>query len=370
MRISYLFNSSIPSGNPGSIQVAKTCEAIIKLSNKVKLIVPNTGVKDSMSNFYGLKFLPDIIRIKYFKKFPLGINYYLFSFFSVIHGINLKTELFVTRNFFTLFLLVLFNQKTIIEIHHDLSIESRIVRFLFNNFNILNIKKVVKVIAITKSVKDYLTNELNVHSKKIDIIPSASSLNFKFKKFPNKKKYNVGYFGSLDKSKGSRFIAKMSSIDKNNNYFIFGGTKNDLLNFRTRNDCRNLNLNKSVPYGKIQPYLSKMDILLMPSNRKLLRSIGGVGNIAKYTSPLKLFDYMASGKLIIMSNLKVFKEVVKDNVDCIILDNLNAINWVKKINKVKKNITQVNFIKRNAYLKSKKYTYLNRAKKILNFDFQ
>jgi hypothetical protein len=79
---------------------------------------------------------------------------------------------------------------------------------------------------------------------------------------------------------------------------------------------------------------------------------------------------MASGKLIIMSNLKVFKEVAKDNVDCIILDNLNAINWVKKINKVKKNITQVNFIKKNAYLKSKKYTYLNRAKKILNFDFQ
>ena len=45
----------------------------------------------------------------------------------------------------------------------------------------------------------------------------------------------------------------------------------------------------------------------MPSNNKILRSVGGVGNIAKYTSPLKLFDYMASGKFIIASNLKVFK---------------------------------------------------------------
>ena len=155
MRIAYLFNSSIPSGNPGSIQVAKTCEAIIKLSNQVKLIVPNTGMKKSMSTFYGLKFSPDMIRLKYFNKFPLGINYYLFSFFSVMCGINLKTELFITRNFFTLFLLILFNQKTIIEIHHDLSTESRIVKFLFKNFNILNKEKVVKVVAITKSVKDY-----------------------------------------------------------------------------------------------------------------------------------------------------------------------------------------------------------------------
>ena len=43
----------------------------------------------------------------------------------------------------------------------------------------------------------------------------------------------------------------------------------------------------------------------MPSNRNKLKSIGGVGNINKYTSPLKLFDYLASGKLIISSRLKV-----------------------------------------------------------------
>ena len=48
----------------------------------------------------------------------------------------------------------------------------------------------------------------------------------------------------------------------------------------------------------------------MPSNNKILRSVEGIGNIAKYTSPLKLFDYMASGKFILVSNLKVFKEVI------------------------------------------------------------
>ena len=369
MRIAYLFNSSIPSGNPGSIQVAKTCEAIIRLSNKVKLIVPNTGLKKPMMSFYGLKFSPDIIRIKYFRKFPLGIRYYLFSLFSVIYGINLNTELFITRNFFTLFLLNLFNQKVIIEVHHDISTESRIVKFLFENFNILSGKNVVKIIAITKSVKNYLINVLKAEEKKIDVIPSASSLNFRFKKFPNKKRYNIGYFGSLDESKGSKFLAKLSMIDKKNDYFIFGGTKNDLQKFQIKNNCKNINLNASVPYGKIKIYLSKMDILLMPSNKKLLRSLGGVGNIARYTSPLKLFDYMASGKLIIMSNLKVFKEIVKNNVDCIMMDNLNTINWAKKINQIKKNNSQINFLKKNAYLKSKKYTYIKRAKKILDFNY-
>jgi glycosyltransferase involved in cell wall biosynthesis len=109
-----------------------------------------------------------------------------------------------------------------------------------------------------------------------------------------------------------------------------------------------------------------MDILLMPSNNKLLRSTGGVGNLAKFTSPLKLFDYMASGKLIIASNLKVFKEVIKHNENSIIINNLNIINWKREINKIRKNINKYNKIKKKSYFLSKQYTYLKRAKKILS----
>ena len=61
---------------------------------------------------------------------------------------------------------MLFKKKAIIEFHHDLSIESRIVRFIFYNFNILNNKKIIKIIAITKNVKEFLINDLQVNSSK------------------------------------------------------------------------------------------------------------------------------------------------------------------------------------------------------------
>ena len=82
MRIAYLFNSSTPSSNPGSIQVVNTCSAIAKLSHDIKLIVPDTGLKTSLSKFYGIQKSPKFIRLKFFDKFPLGINYYLFSYLS------------------------------------------------------------------------------------------------------------------------------------------------------------------------------------------------------------------------------------------------------------------------------------------------
>ena len=284
---------------------------------------------------------------------------------SVFYGIFLKTELFITRNLFTLFFLNLLNKKAIIEIHHDLSIESRIVRFLFHNINILNSKNIIKVVAITNAVKNYLINDLKVDPNKICVIPSASSINLKFKKLLNNKRYNIGYFGSLEASKGSKFIAKLSKLDKKNNYFIYGGNTEQVEKFKEKYKNKNLKVCGYVPYGKIKLYLSKMDVLLMPSNNKLLRATGGVGNLAMFTSPLKLFDYMASGKLIIASNLKVFKEIIKHNKNSIIINNLNIVNWKKEINKIRKNTNKYNKIKKESYFLSKQFTYLKRAKKIL-----
>ena len=370
MRISYLFNSSLPSTNPGSLQVIKTCEAINNKSNKVFLITPNTGINKNIKKFYGLKNVPIIKKLKYFKSFPQGINYYLFSLFSIIYAISIRTEIYITRNLFTLFILILLKKKTIIEVHHDLSNEGRIVNFLYNNIKLFNSKNIIKIVAITNSVKKYLIKKHNVNKKKITIIPSASDLKLRFKKFKLKKSYKIGYFGSLEKSKGSDFIIKLSKLDKKNRYYIYGGDSKTVLNLKKKIFFKNLNIIEYIPYNRLSFYIEKMDIVLMPSNRNTLRSIGGVGNISKYTSPLKLFDYLASGKLIITSKLKVFEEIIKNKENCIMVKKLNTKLWLSTIKKLKNRVSEINKIKKNAFLLSKKFTYKKRAEKILeNLEF-
>ena len=80
-----------------------------------------------------------------------------------------------------------------------------------------------------------------------------------------------------------------------------------------------------------------------------------------------LFDYLASGKLIISSNVSVFKEILSDRKNCIIINNFKINNWVKIIYKAKFELSKINNIKRNAFILSKKYTYIKRAKKMLEF---
>lgn len=364
MRICYLFNSSIPSNNSSSLQVMKTCEGLISFKHKVFLITPNTGKKLDSKKYYDLKFNPTRIKLNFFKKFPKGLSYYFFSLFSVVKAISLKPDIFITRNLFTLLMLIIFNKKVIVELHHDLSNEGRFVKFLYNNFNILNSSNVVKIVAITKAVKKFLINELKVYQNKIQVISSASSLKMTFSKIRSKNRYNIGYFGSLEKSKGSQFIIRLSKRDKKNNYYIYGGDKKTVNCMRKNFASANLYFNEYVSYKNLKYHIDKMDVLIMPSNNKILRSVGGIGNIAKYTSPLKLFDYMASGKFILASNLKVFKEIITDKKHCLIV-NLNQDKWMSVIKNINKNLKKINTIKKNAFKLSKKYTYKNRAEQIL-----
>ena len=75
----------------------------------------------------------------------------------------------------------------------------------------------------------------------------------------------------------------------------------------------------------------------------------------KYTSPLKLFDYLASGKLIISSKLKVFEEIIKNKENCIMIKKLDTVLWLKTIKKLKDRVNEINKIKKCFFIVKKIY---------------
>ena len=84
-------------------------------------------------------------------------------------------------------------------------------------------------------------------------------------------------------------------------------------------------------------------------------------------SPLKIFEYMSSNKPIISSNLNVLKEILKNNINCIMVNPVNLIEWKNAILKIFKDQKFSNQISLNAYNNFKSnYTWDKRVKKILN----
>ena len=123
----------------------------------------------------------------------------------------------------------IFKKNHILEIHDDIVVEGRIIKFLIRKLNILNLKPLRKIITTTFSLKKKYTNDYNVIAQKIQVLHNASSLGPNFKKFKKKKKYlNIGYFGSLFEFRGIKLIIDLSISDKENQYYIYGGSKADI----------------------------------------------------------------------------------------------------------------------------------------------
>ena len=159
-------------------------------------------------------------------------------------------------------------------------------------------------------------------------------------------------------------MINLAKKDKYNNYFIYSKFNNQEM--LIKKNIKNIFFRDFVNRREIPSHLSKMDVLIMPYQKKITVK-GNVGDITKYTSPLKLFDYLAAGKLIICSNFLVLKEVISDKKNCVFIKKYKNVNaWITSINYYKKNFKKKNIISYRAYILSKKYTYFKRASLIIN----
>ena len=114
--------------------------------------------------------------------------------------------------------------------------------------------------------------------------------------------------------------------------------------------------------------LKDIDVCILPYTKKITVS-GDIGDISNYTSPLKVFDYMVNGKLIICSDLPVLREVLKNNFNSLLIKNFNKVDsWLKIINNVSNNFQKYNQIRYNALIFANKENVIWRTKKILSND--
>jgi len=143
--------------------------------------------------------------------------------------------------------------------------------------------------------------------------------------------------------------------------FVFvGGTDNDIKNYELRfKNYENIRFEGRKPHGEIPIWLKAADVLVLPNTAK--------EKISKYyTSPLKLFEYMAAQKPIVASDLPSLREILNENNSVFVKpDDPEAL--AQGIKKVLQNPELADKISKQAFLDIQDYTWQKRAQKILNF---
>ena len=148
---------------------------------------------------------------------------------------------------------------------------------------------------------------------------------FNFKKQGENIKRHVFILEVFFEGKGIEQIFRLAKKNQKNFFHIYGEKQY----LRSKKRARYVKLFDYVKYSKIPKILSRYEVALMPYQKK----IKGRGSIwlQKYMSPLKMFDYMAAKMIIIASDLKVYKHILKNNFNCILIDINKDDKWSEAI---------------------------------------
>jgi len=110
-----------------------------------------------------------------------------------------------------------------------------------------------------------------------------------------------------------------------------------------------------VPHTLIPEYLSKAKIAVLPNTTY---------ENSKFSSPLKLFEYMAAGIPIVASDLPVFREILQNQKNALFFEPGNSQALANAIKQILTSDELAQKLSENAKKTAEKYTYEKRAEKI------
>jgi glycosyltransferase involved in cell wall biosynthesis len=372
MKIACISASRIPSTTANSIQVMKACQALSQLGHEVHLFLPEfTHQSNNMdlAAFYGLKTL---FPIEWLSTRP-SLHRYDLAFKAVQKTHLLKSDIcyvwFLQAGIFSL----LAHLPVIIELHGPP--EGRFGSSLFRLFQLFpGTKRFLPItLALANQLHDSFNLDLNARQT-MQIFPNGVDLE-RYANLPEptvaRKLLNlpstltIGYTGHLYPGRGMSIMIELARCFPSINFLWVGGRKEDVDSWRTRlaaDNISNITLTGFVENNQLPLFQAAADILLMPYESIITGSSGG--NSISYASPMKMFEYMASKRAIISSDLPVIREIL--NPSNAMLCPAEAIDdWSQALGGLIHDEDKRHALAKQAWLDVQQYTWIERARKAL-----
>lgn len=388
MKIAYIYLNNLNQKSANVNQTLNMVHALGKLTF-VNFIMSWDSNKNlnfildffSINNNFGIKRMPVFLVTKSF--FLEKITRASYSFFVVLYLKFIKHDVIYSRDFgLLLFLSYLPNwikpkQKIFFELHTIYHKSSH------QKVNYIQERRALKeadyYIPISKGVYEDLISLFGTPKDKISILPDGVNID-NFNKVKPKMdylhdKYGINretkvivYAGSFKYWKGVDVLIKSIKFIKSNNFkiLLIGGYGED--RDRIEKLIQEEDINNKIVVDGFLPQKELINILKCSD-------VGVIPNIKipiseKYTSPLKLFEYMTCGLPIISANLPSMMEILKNERNCLFFEAEDEKDLANKIDALLKN----NDLRKKLYINNiqdvQEYTWDGRAEKIIYIIFR
>lgn len=370
----------MPTEKTHGIATMKLCEAFAKEGLDVELICPRrfNPIKEDPFDYYRVSKNFKINKIFHIDLVPLDrflgplaswISSLIFAFsifwYILLKNLFTKDSVFFSHDHFPLFSLSFLSPNIFWDVHDF----PRLKTFLHRTYYSFFLKRLRGFIVTNSWKKKELEKIFGIENKKILICPNGvdvDEFNIKDSKeecreklgLPLNKKI-VLYTGHLYSWKGVDTLAEASQfLPKDVEIYFVGGTEKDIKKFKIQNSKFKVNIIGHRPHPEIPYWQKSADVLVLPNTAK--------EEISKYwTSPMKMFEYMASKKPIVATDLPSQRDILnEDNALLVKPDDPKAL--AEGIKKILENEELAKSLTIKAYHDVQYFTWENRAKKILD----
>lgn len=371
MKIAYISAAVIPSWTANSVQVMKVCQALSQNGEEVALYVPGkkSADWDTLATHYGVstQFPIHWVRfIPFFKKID-----FVLSALRLARKYN--ADLIYTRLLWAAVLALYWGFPVILELH-DRPIGRMGARLLKQFVRSRGTKLLV---LITHSLQQILEREypIKVKPEELVIAPDGVDLERYQNQFtPSQARQHLGlaekftavYSGGFYEGRGLDSLLELARSFPEVNFIWVGGKGDMVARWKTRineEQLTNIQLTGFVDNQRLPFYQMAAEILLMPYGKTISGSSGG--NIADVSSPMKMFEYMASGRVILTSDLPVLREVLNEN-NAVFYQSGNFHDLKMKFTDLINNETKRNQIAAQAFKDVRAFSWQERMQKIMS----
>lgn len=375
MKIVAISGSAVPSNVANSIQAMKAVHALVQLGHSVTLILPAStdGTPatprnwESLASYYGLskefavEFLPSPSRR-------------LFFLMAVRRAKSLSPDLLYVWPLQSAVLGLMHGLPVILEMHDIPS--GRVGPFWYRYFRDFKGKK--RITVITKALREALNTSYGAFLRQQDVVLAPNGVELeRFANLPTPVEarrmldlpegLTVACSGHLYQGRGVELFLDLAKRFKETRFLWVGGKAEDVEKLRIEVESRklaNITLTGFVHNARLPFYQAAADVLLMPYGRDIAIS-SGAGNSAQISSPMKMFEYLATGRPIIASDLPVFHEVLNDK-NAVFCPPENISMWTGALQALLDNPAHRVDLGRQARMDAQKYSWTERAKRILD----
>jgi glycosyltransferase involved in cell wall biosynthesis len=365
MNIVAIAGSTIPSDTANSLQVMKACQALAQIGHQVTLLVPGPENKSvDLKKHYGLQ-----------EDFPIewisASSRRRFTWDSVRRAHALKADLLYSWFPQSAVFGLLSKLPVIFEIHIQ---PTGLFGPLWHR-TFANVRGRKRLVSITRALVKLLERDFHLHfpSEEIVIAPNGVDLErFASLPGPTTARRQIGLretptvmcTGHLYAGRGAELFLSLAKSLPQAQFVWVGGRPEDIKTWKQKAESENVTFTGFIPNQELPLYQAAADILLMPYGRSIMGS-SGLADSAAVASPMKMFEYMAAGRAIVSADLPVIREVLNEK-NAVFCEPDDIKDWRVKIESLLDNETRREELGNQARRDVEGYTWIARAKRIMN----